>query len=112
MSGQMNEPEGSLVTEGDIYKCKYEETRKLTTKNWHQWSRDMEFFLQAEYALEIVLGLEGEPEDGSKNLALYRRRIRKSAAMINAACHTTVKGLIKWKQNPTEMWTALTEKLD
>ena len=34
--------------EGDIYKCKYGETRKLTAKNWHQWSRDMEFFLQAD----------------------------------------------------------------
>jgi len=112
MSGAMHETEESAAAEGDIYKCKYGETRKLTAKNWHQWSRDMEFFLQAEDALEIVLDLEAEPEEGSENLALYRRRLGKAAAMINAACHSTVKGFIKGKRYSTEMWTALTEKLD
>ena len=98
--------------EGDIYKCKYGETRKLTAKNWHQWSRDMEFFLQAEDSLEIVLGMEEVPEKNSESYAHYRKRQGKAAAMINAACHSSVKGFIKGKRNPKEMWDALTDNLD
>ena len=91
------------VAEGEIYKCKYGETRKLTAKNWHQWSRDMEFFLQAEDALEIILGLEEEPEVDSGEYLDHRKRLGKAAAMINAAWHSSVKGFIKGKHNPTEM---------
>ena len=98
--------------EGDIYKCKYGETRKLTAKNWHQWSRDMEFFLQAEDSLEIVWGMEEVPEKNSRSYAHYRKRQGKAAAMINAACHSSVKGFIKGKRNPKEMWDALTDNLD
>ena len=70
----MNNSAVSPGAEGDIYKCKYGETRKLTAKNWHQWSRDMEFFLQAEDSLEIVLGMEEVPEKNSESYAHYRKR--------------------------------------
>ena len=72
----------------------------------------MEFFLQAEDSLEIVLGMEDEPEKGSEDYSQYRKRLGKAAAMINAACHSSVKGFIKGKRNPKEMWDALTDNLD
>ena len=72
----------------------------------------MEFFLQAEDSLEIVLGMEEVPEKNTESYAHYRKRQGKAAAMINAACHSSVKGFIKGKRNPKEMWDALTDTLD
>jgi len=72
----------------------------------------MEFFFQAEDSLEILLDMEAEPELNSEDNAHYCKRLGKAAAMINAACHSSVKGLIKGQRNPTEMWAALTERLD
>jgi len=72
----------------------------------------MEFFLQAEESLEIVLGMEELPEKHSESYAHHRKRQGKAAAMINAACHSSVKGFIKGKCNPKEMWDALTNNLD
>ena len=99
----MNNSTVSPAAKGDIYKCKYGETQKLTAKNWHQWSRDMEFFLQAEHSLEIVLGMEEVPEKNTESYAHYRKRQGKAAAMVNAAWHSSVKGFIKGKRNPKEM---------
>ena len=72
----------------------------------------MEFFLQAEDSLEIILGMEELPEKHSESYAHYRKRQGKAVAMINAACHSPVKGFIKGKRNPKEMWDALTDNLD
>ena len=47
-----------------MYRCKYGETSKLTHYNYARWKRDIEFFLQAESALSIVLGDEVQPGAG------------------------------------------------
>lgn len=89
--------------ERDIYKWKYGETRKLTAKNRHQWSRDMEFFLQAQDSMEIVLGMEEVPERNRESYAHYRKCQGKVAAMINAVCHLSVKGLLKESETQTNV---------
>jgi len=49
------------VLDRTTYKCKYGKRAELTHQNYHQWHRDMEFFLNAEGILEIVLGNEVMP---------------------------------------------------
>jgi len=45
-----------LVHASSMYKCKYGKTAEITHQNYHRWQRDMEFCLNAEEALNIVLG--------------------------------------------------------
>ena len=78
-----------------MYRCKYGEMSKLTHYNYARWKRDIEFFLQAESALGIVLGDEVHPDAGQGAGRLeFDRKSGKAAAMINASCHSSVKTYI------------------
>jgi len=64
-------------------KFKYGKTAELTHQNYHQWRRDMEFFLHAEGALDIVLGTEMMPVGRGADPGDFNKRSRKAAAMIH-----------------------------
>ena len=96
-----------------MYRCKYRETSKLTDYNYARWKRDIEFFLQAESALSIVLGDEVHPGAGrGAGGPEFDRKSGKAAAMINAFCHSSVKTYINGMRNPHLMWEELKTKLD
>jgi len=106
---------GGLGYNGDqmMYCCKYGETSKLTHYNYTRWKRDIEFFLQVESALGIVLGDEVHP--GARRGAggpEFDRKSGKAAAMINASCHSSVKTYINEMRDPDLMWEELKTKLD
>ena len=95
-----------------IYHCKYGETNKLTHYNYARWKRDIEFFLQAESALGIVLGDEVHPGGRGAGGTEFDKRSGKAAAMINASCHGSVKTYINGMRDPHLMWEELRTKLD
>jgi len=96
-----------------MYRCKYGETSKLTHYNYSRWKRDIEFFLQAESALGIVLGDEIHPGAGrGAGGSEFDRKSGKAAAMINASCHSSVKTYINGMRDPHLMWEELKTKLD
>lgn len=96
-----------------MYRCKYGETSKLTHYNYARWKRDIEFFLQAESALSIVLGDEVHPGAGrGAGGPEFDRKSGKAAAMINASCHSSVKTYINGMRDPHLMWEELKTKLD
>jgi hypothetical protein len=102
----------SLADTG-VYRCKSGETPKLTQYNYHEWRRDMEFFLQAEESLGIALGDEARPEGARPAItAEFNRRAGKAAAMINASCSPSVKTHIDGMRDPHQMWDILKNKLD
>ena len=73
----------------------------------------MELFLGAEEALLIIIEVEEYPEDGDNAEAnSWNKRIAKDAAMINAACHSSVKPYIRHITDAHKMWKTLPEKLD
>lgn len=73
----------------------------------------MELFLGAEEALLIVIEAEEYPDDGdATEVSSWNKRIAKAAAMINSACHTSVKPYIRHITDARKMWKALAEKLD
>ena len=97
----------------EMFKCKWGETPKLTQANYHQWRPDMELFLGAEEALLIVIEVEEYPDDGSDSEASsWNKRIAKAAAIINSACHSSVKPYIRHITDARKMWKTLAEKLD
>jgi len=91
---------------------KYGKTAELTHQNYHQWRRDMEFFLHAEGALDIVLGNEEMPVGRAADPGDFNKRSRKAAAMIHAACSAPVKAYVDTMRNPQAMWNELKTKLD
>ena len=106
---------GGLSYNGDqmMYHCKYGEMSKLTHYNYARWKRDIEFFLQAESALGIVLGDEVHPGAGrGSGGPEFDRKSGKAAAMINASCHSSVKTYINGMRDPNLMWEELKTKLD
>jgi len=73
----------------------------------------MELFLGAEEALLIVMEAEEYPEEGDDaEVSSWNKRIAKAAAMINAACHTSIKPYIRQITDARKMWKTLAEKLD
>jgi len=100
------------VLDRTTYKCKYGKTAELTHQNYHQWHRDMEFFLNAEGALYIVLGNEVMPAGGGADPTDFNTRARKAAAMIHAACSMPIKAYIDTMRDPHLMWKQLKGKLD
>ena len=73
----------------------------------------MELFLGAEEALLIVIEAEVYPDDGdTTEVSSWNKRIAKAAAMINSACHTSVKPYIRHITDARKMWKTLGEKLD
>ena len=73
----------------------------------------MELFLGAEEALLIVIEAEEYPNDGNDTeISSWNKRIAKAAAMINSACHTSVKPYIRHITDARKMWKTLAEKLD
>ena len=73
----------------------------------------MELFLGAEEALLIVTEAEEYPEEGDDTETnSWNKRIAKGAAMINAACHISVKPYIRHITDARKMWKTLAEKLD
>ena len=95
-----------------VYRCKYGEINKLTHYNYARWKRDIEFFLQAESALSIVLGDEVHPGGRVARGTEFDRRSGKAAAIINASCHGSVKTYINGMRDPHLMWEELRTKLD
>jgi len=94
----------------EVFKCKWGETAKLTQSNYHQWRPDMKLFLGAEEALLIVIEAEEYPEDGDNmEVNSWNKRIAKGAAMINAACHMSVKPYIRHITDARKMWKTLAE---
>ena len=111
MSQTINNPTPTIQVYGDtLYRWKYGETNKLTHSNYASWRRDVEFFLQAESALSIVLGDEENP--GGRGAIDFQRRSGKAAAMINASCHSSIKTYLNGMRDPAEMWGELKSKLD
>ena len=73
----------------------------------------MELFFGAEEALLIVIEAEEFPDDGNDTeISSWKKRIAKAAAMINSACHTSVKPYIRHITDARKMQRALAEKLD
>ena len=73
----------------------------------------MELFLGAEEALLIVIEAEEYPEEGDDTeVSSCNKRIAKAAAMINSACHMSVKPYIRHITDARKMWKTLAEKLD
>jgi len=73
----------------------------------------MELFLGAEEALLIVIEAEEYPEDGDdSDVSSWNKRIAKGVAMINAACHASVKSYIRHITDARKMWKTLAKKLD
>ena len=73
----------------------------------------MELFLGAEEVLLIVIEAEEYPEDGDDTeVSSWNKRIAKAAAMINSACHTSIKPYIRHITDARKMWKTLAEKLD
>jgi len=73
----------------------------------------MELFLGAEEALLIVIEAEEYPEDGDNTeVNSWNKRIAKAAAMINVACHISIKPYIRHLTDARTMWKTLAEKLD
>jgi len=93
-------------------KFKYGKTAELTHQNYHQWHRDMEFFLHTKGAFDIVLGIEVMPVGRAADPGDFNKRSRKAAAMIHAACSTPVKAYINTMCDPQAMWNELKTKLD
>ena len=84
--------------------------RNLPIYNYARWRRDVEFFLQAESALLIVL--EDEVDPGGRRAADFQCRSGKAAAIINASCHSSIKTYIDGMRDPAQMWAELKSKLD
>ena len=98
--------------EKGTYHCKYGETAKLNHLNYTQWRRDIEFFLQAEQALSIVLGEESCPQGPSTNASDFDKRAGIGAAIIHASCESLVKAYLHGLRDPHVMWEELKVKLD
>jgi len=98
--------------EKGVYRCKYGETGKLNHLNYSQWCRDIQFLLQAERALPIVLGEEVRPEGRNANASDFDQRSGIGAAMIHASCEDSVKAYLYGMRDPRVMWLELKDKLD
>ena len=98
--------------EKETYQCKYGEMAKLNHLNYSQWRRDIEFFLQAEQALSIVLGEEVRPQGPSTKSNDFDKRAGIGAAIIHASCETSVKAYLHGLRDPHAMWEELKAKLD
>ena len=95
-----------------VYRCKYGETRKLNHLNYSQWCRDIQFLLQAERALPIVLGEKVRREGRNANASDFDRCSGIRAAMIHASCEDSVKAYLYRMRDPRVMWLELKDKLD
>jgi len=63
--------------------------------------------------LLIVIKAEEYPKEGEdSDVSSWNKRIAKGAAMINAACHPSVKPYIRHITDARKMWKTLAEKLD
>ena len=93
----------SALEEKGVYRCKYGETGKLNHLNYSQWCRDIQFLLQAEQALPIVLGEEVRPERRNANTSDFDRRTGIAAAMIHASCEDSVKAYLHNMRDPHTM---------
>jgi len=73
----------------------------------------MKVFLGAEKTLIMVIETEECPDDGdTMESSSWKKRIPKAAAMINSACHTSVKHNIRHITDTSEICKELGEKLD
>ena len=98
--------------EKGTYRCKYGEMAKLNHLNYSQWRRDIEFFLQAEQALSIVLGEEVRPQGPSTKSNDFDKQAGIGAASIHVSCETSVKAYLHGLRDPHAMWEELKAKLD
>ena len=73
---------------------------------------DIEFFLQAEQALLIVLREETCPEGPNTNAADFDKWAGIGAAIIHAFCESLVKAYLHGLRDPHAMWEELKAKLD
>ena len=96
--------------EKGTYWCKYGETAKLNHLNYSQWCQDIEFFLQAEQALSIVLGEEVCPQGPNANTTDYHKRAGIGAAIIHASCESLVKAYLHSLRDLQAMWKELKPK--
>jgi len=101
-----------IPPEKGTYRCKYGETAKLNHLNYTQWRRDIEFFLQAEQVLSIVLGGEVRPQGPNTKSNDFDKRAGIGAAIIHASCESSVKAYLHGLRDPHTMWEELRTKLD
>jgi len=97
--------------EKGTYRCKYGETAKLNHLNYTQWRLDIEFFLQAEQALSIILGEEVHPQGPNTKSNDFDKRAGIGAAIIHALCEYSVKAYLHGLRDPHAMREELRTKL-
>lgn len=100
----------------EIYQCKYGSMEKLTPNNYHTWKSHMSHILEAEGALEIVLGNVNEPPHGAgaaaeARLDKYQTRVGKAKTHIYGSCHASIQPRIQGK-SAQDMWSALKDEYD
>ena len=98
--------------EKGTYRCKYGEMAKLNHLNYSQLRRDIEFFLQAEQVLSIVLGEEVRPKGPSTKSNDFDKWAGIGAAIIHASYQTSVKAYLHGLRDPQAMWEELKVKLN
>ena len=95
------------------YRCEYGEIAKLHYGNYTQWSSNIQVFLRAINALDIVLGTEQAPPANQRtSYNEFRLRSGKGFAMIYHSCHPDIREFINDEMEPAEAWTTLKAKLD
>ena len=108
----------------DIYRSKYGETPRLTSINYHSWSRATQFVLRAAQCWRIVTREEQRPEPPTAGnntrvweryedkLEQYNTHYDTAAAIIYQSCSTQIQAYIGTDMDPQTMWQTLKERLD
>jgi len=95
------------------YRCEYGEIAKLHYGNYTQWSSNIQVFLRAINALDIVLGIEQAPPVNQRTAYNeFRLSSGKGFAMLYYSCHPDIREFINDKIEPAQAWTTLKAKFD
>jgi hypothetical protein len=112
------------ISTHETYHSKYGDAPKLTTTNYHAWSKSITYILRAAQAWRIITGEELPPEAPTANANntardryedkrdRYNSRYDIAAATIYQSCSTTLQGYIAVDSNPQEMWQTLKDRVD
>src|SRR5437667_11928337 len=104
-----------LASQKDIYYSKYGETPRLTSINYHSWSRATQFVLRATQCWRIVTCEEQRPEplttgNNTQTLECYEDKLEQynthydtAAAIIYQSCSTQIQAYLGTDMDPQTM---------
>lgn len=112
----------SMSTIKDIFKHPKGSYERLTTSNYSAWRNGSRQLLRATGGWQIVDGTEPippPPAGGINQIAAaravlrdYEQRKKDAAAVIYNSCSLSVRVYIDEIDDPEDMWTVLSERLD